>query len=432
MNPHPDLVAQNRQFEKQIIELAPGVYGAIGFAASNVYMLTGSDALVIIDTTETTSAAENILAEFRRITDKPVKTIIYTHSHRDHISGASVFAEGGDPEIIASDNFESDLVTDGDTRPHPDAALMARTKRQFGMGLSFPNERVNIGVGPGDRPMAGMGAGHLPPNHLIKHTATRMQRADHELELVKAPGETPDHIVVWLAQHRILFCGDNFYSSFPNLYAIRGTPYRDYNSWTDTLELLLSFNAEILAPGHTLPVTDADTVRTVLTDYRDTIHHIVSETAAGMNKGLGPDELAHSVKLPDALAQKPHLKEFYGKVSWSVRAYFAGTLGWFDGNPTNLARLSPKQRGERMITLAGGEQSLLQTVRQTAATAKSGEDHQWVLELCDHLIAADEEIEAANGLKSASLRALADMEVNAPARNYYLLSAQELETQGDG
>ena len=80
MNPNPELVAQNNQFQKQVIELAPDVYGAIGFAASNVYMLVGEDGLLIIDTTETTKAAENILAEFRKVTDKPVKTILYTHT----------------------------------------------------------------------------------------------------------------------------------------------------------------------------------------------------------------------------------------------------------------------------------------------------------------------------------------------------------------
>jgi len=68
MNPNPELVAQNKQFEKQVLELAPNIFGAIGFAASNVYMIIGNDGLIIIDTTETTKAAQNILAEFRSIT----------------------------------------------------------------------------------------------------------------------------------------------------------------------------------------------------------------------------------------------------------------------------------------------------------------------------------------------------------------------------
>jgi len=423
MNPHPELVAQNRQFEKQVIELAPDVYGAIGFAASNVYMLIGHDGLVIIDTTETTRAAENILAEFRKHTDKPVKTIIYTHSHRDHISGAAVFAQDGTPEVIASDNFESDLVNLDTRHPSPDKVLIARTKRQFGMGLSFPDERVNIGLGPGDRPMEGLGAGFIEPTLLVTEERTNLTRCGLSLELVKAPGETPDHLVVWLKKRRILFSGDNAYSSFPNLYAIRGTPYRDFNTWADTLNLLITFEAQVLAPGHTLPVVGDKVIREYLCDYRDAISSVVAQTVEGMNLELGPDELAHTVRLPENLANKPHLKEFYGKVSWAVRAYFAGTLGWFDGNPTNLSRLSPKDTAEKIIQLTGGTQTMLNAARQAVAD----NEFQWALELTDHLIVANREPDEAKSIKVTSLRALADLEINAASRNYYLLSAYEIE-----
>ncbi len=423
MNPNPELVAQSQQFQKQVVQLAPDVYGAIGFSASNVFMLVGNDGLVIIDTTESTKAAENIWEEFRKLSDKPVKTIIYTHSHRDHISGASVFAEGGSPEIIVSDIFESDLVGVDNSVPSPVKALLARTKRQFGMGMSFPDERVSIGIGPGDRPLEGLGAGFLEPTLYVSEERTSITRCGMELELVKAPGETPDHIVCWYENRRILFSGDNFYSAFPNLYAIRGTSYRDFTAWANTLDLLLEFDADVLAAGHTMPVIGAKKVKQALSDYRDAINYVVSETVAGMNQQKGPDELAHTVKLPAELANKPYLKEFYGKVSWSVRAYFAGTLGWFDGNPTSLARLSPTQAAERTITLAGGADELL----KAAQTAANDSDHQWVLELTDHLIVADQQATAAKTLKVSALRAMADLEINAPGRNYYLVSAYEIE-----
>ena len=66
---HPELVAHPAYFEKEIVKLADNVYQAFGFAASNVYMIIGDDGLIIVDTSETTAAAENILAEFRKITD---------------------------------------------------------------------------------------------------------------------------------------------------------------------------------------------------------------------------------------------------------------------------------------------------------------------------------------------------------------------------
>ena len=68
--PHPDLVAHGSQTRKDIIRLAPGIWSAVGYAASNVHLIEGRDSATIIDTTESTRAAANILAEFRKLTSK--------------------------------------------------------------------------------------------------------------------------------------------------------------------------------------------------------------------------------------------------------------------------------------------------------------------------------------------------------------------------
>ncbi len=421
MPAHPDLVAQNAQFTKKIHKLSDDVYTAVGYAASNVHFLVGDAGIVLIDTTETTQAAENILADFRAISDLSITTIIYTHSHRDHISGATAFAEGRDVEVIASDNFTSDLIGIDESRPAPNKALMARTKRHFGISLR-PDERISVGVGPGDRPMKGMGAGYIEPTRRISEK-TQMSREGFDLELVKAPGETPDHIVVWLAAQKILFSGDNFYHAFPNLYAIRGTPYRDFDAWADTMDQLMAFEAEILAPGHTQPVIGADAVRTALTDYRDAIRHVVSRTVEGMNAGLDPVTIAADLKLPDRLASRPYLQEFYGDVGYASRAYFAGTLGWFDGNPSSLGELPPAIEAGKIIALAGGGDAVL----SAAETALSDGEAQWAMQLADRLIFADQHKAAASRVKIQALRNVADFTVNAPTRNYYLLAARELE-----
>lgn len=428
MPAHPDLVAQNAQFSKKLHQLSPTVFMAVGYAASNVHLLVGDSGVVVIDTTETTQAAENILAEFRTHCDLPVTTIIYTHSHRDHISGASVFAEGREVEVIAADNFTSDLVGVDQSRPAPNKALMARTKRHFGISLR-DDERISVGVGPGDRPMKGMGAGFLPPTQHYGET-TVITREGFDLELAKAPGETPDHLIVWLADQKILFCGDNFYHAFPNLYAIRGTPYRDFDAWADTMDQLMAYEPEILAPGHTQPIIGAMAIRQALTDYRDAIRHVVAETVKGMNAGLDPVTIAADLRLPEDLAQKPYLQEFYGHVGYASRAYFAGTLGWFDGNPTSLCALPPAQEATRMVALAGGPARILDAAQ--AALAEG--DAQWALELVDRLIALPDETQddaqrAARALKVQALRAIADTTINAPTRNYYLLSAREIEEQ---
>ena len=412
---HPDLLHHNAtQFEKSIVALCPGVWTAVGYAASTQHMIEGETSVTIVDTSESTGAAKNVLAEFRKLTDKPIARIIYTHSHRDHISGASVFSEGRDIPILASAAFKSDLIDQDKAVIAPNTALGRRTQAQFGIGLT-PDQRVSLGCGPGDRPMDGMGAGHIPPTQRID-SDTDIDLDGIPARVMMAPGETADHMVVWLPKARVLIPGDNWYHAFPNLYAIRGTPYRDFAAWADSLAMLADLNAEVLAPGHTMPVFGADHVREVLSSTRAAILHVMRHTAEGMDAGLPLDDIVATLELPADLAEKPWLGEFYGKASWSARAFAAGTLGWYDGNPTHLGTLSTTSRAEHMAHLAGGVAALR---RQAETTA----DLQWRLELCDHLIALGD---AAQTLKAETMETLAEAEINATARNTYLWEAKRL------
>lgn len=413
--PNAKLLLHNEtQFRKQIVELAPGIWTAVGFAASTQHMIEGDETVTIIDTSESTSAATQVLAAFRKKSTKPVERIIYTHSHRDHISGATVFSGGRDIPIIASAAFSSDLVDQDEMRIAPNAALGRRTMAQFGIGLTA-DERVSLGCGPGDRPMEGMGAGYIPPNNLV----TEDQDVDLDgvlARLVHAPGETADHMAVWLPDAGILFPGDNWYHAFPNLYAIRGTPYRDFAAWADSLARLADLGALVLAPGHTQPVFGQDKVRDVLLSTREAILHVMRHTSDGMDQGLSTDDIVASLRLPDDLVIKPWLGEYYGKASWSARAFAAGTLGWYDGNPTHLGTLSSAARAQHMADLAGGSDALWDR-------AKTTDDDQWRLELCDHLIALGQ---PAQALKADTMVNLAESEINATARNTYLWEAQKL------
>jgi glyoxylase-like metal-dependent hydrolase (beta-lactamase superfamily II) len=64
-------------------------------------MIEGADGLIIVDTMESMEAAEEVFAEFRKISAKPVRAIVYTHNPVDHIFGAAVFAGKDNPVIYA-------------------------------------------------------------------------------------------------------------------------------------------------------------------------------------------------------------------------------------------------------------------------------------------------------------------------------------------
>lgn len=71
-------------------QVADGVYVALNYAIANSIMLVGPSGVVIVDTTESLDAAAEIAAEFRNITNKEVKAIVYTHHHSDHVLGTAV------------------------------------------------------------------------------------------------------------------------------------------------------------------------------------------------------------------------------------------------------------------------------------------------------------------------------------------------------
>ena len=137
-----------------------------------------------------------------------------------------------------------------------------------------------------------------------------------------------------------------------------------------------------------------------------------------------PDAIVERVRLPQHLASKPYLQEFYGRVDWSVRSIFTGYLGWFDGNASGLAPLPALERARRMSVLAGGSE----TLRVRAHDAFDTGDHAWALELSDALLALDPNDDVARAVRVGSLRALAEQQLSANARNYYL--TQALETEG--
>ncbi|MFO1266760.1 MAG: alkyl/aryl-sulfatase [Rubrivivax sp.] len=419
MTPTDILTAHSAEFRKEVINVAPGVHVAVGFAASNIAMVETTAGLVIVDTSESTTAAENVRAEFRKISSAPVHTIIITHGHRDHLSGIRVFCEGGTPEIVARANLHNEL-TPPKAGLAPTQVLVKRAARQFGIPLAAHSERINIGIGPADRPIAGLGEGFMPPTRTFAGDGLDLEIGGERFELRAAPGESPDHMFVWMPARKLLFAADNFYKSFPNLYAIRGTAYRDFNIWAGTVERLHALGAEVMCLGHGRPMIGAAAIAGALADYRDAIRHVVAETVKGMNAGLTPDELVQAVRLPPSLATKPHLVEYYGMVAFAVRAYFAGTMGWFDGNPTTLQPLSPRAQAERFAALAGGKERLFEHLQ--AAT----DDPQWALQLADLVIQLGRHADAARRIKAEALVKLAERQFNAPARNYYLTYAKEL------
>jgi alkyl sulfatase BDS1-like metallo-beta-lactamase superfamily hydrolase len=412
------LAEHSKIFKKGVEKVGGNIFAAIGYGIANSIMIEGDDGVIIVDTMTTMEEAAEVLAEFRKITPKPVKAIIYTHSHPDHVFGAEAFvAAAGRPEIYAHETTENH-VRRLFTEIGP--IIGSRSLRMYGNFLA-PGQVLNVGIGPlvGMKPDSKLG--FVRPTRTFSETL-EVEAAGIPFKLIFAPGETDDQIVVWLPKQKALIPADDFYWAFPNLYTIRGTTFRNLKQWYQSLDKMRDLNPEYLVPCHTRPIIGAKKIQEILTNYRDAIQYVHDQSIRGINAGLTPDELAEQIKLPPHLAEAPYLQPFYGNVSWSVRSMFTGNLGWFDGDAATLQPLTRKERARLVARLAGGEKELVRHAKELLEK----KEFQAALELTGHLIQLNPGHAEAKDIRIKALSALGEREENPNARHYYLTEALEI------
>jgi alkyl sulfatase BDS1-like metallo-beta-lactamase superfamily hydrolase len=411
------LADHSREFEKRIHKVADGIYSAVGYGIANVIMLVGTDGVIVIDTMTTIEEGNEVWTDLRKLTPLPLKAIIYTHFHPDHIFGASAFAGKETPEIYAHESLDDSVSRFvGETGP----INGSRSMRMYGILLD-KKAMINVGIGPF------MGLGPDSTLGYIKPTKTFRDRmvasaAGISFELIHAPGETDDQLYVWLPDRKILLCGDNLYKSFPNLYTIRGTWFRSLKAWYRSVDIIRALRPEYLVPSHGKPIDGAATISEIATDYRDAIQYVHDQSLRGINQGMTPDELAENVMLPAHLAKSPYLQEFYGKVSWSARSMHSGTMGWFSGDSADLQPLPLKEYAQIIADIVGGEDRLLDHARRYVEKGNS----QAALELSGHAIRLNPGNTEARAIRVRALTLLGEKESNANARHYYLTEALEV------
>src|SRR5579859_1780439 len=92
--------------------LGHGVYAAIddekGDSGANAGFVIGEDGVAVIDTFENEKSAQALLSEIRKLTPLPVKFVINTHYHLDHVAGNNVFREAG--AVIVAQSFVADWI----------------------------------------------------------------------------------------------------------------------------------------------------------------------------------------------------------------------------------------------------------------------------------------------------------------------------------
>lgn len=413
------LLAHRQHFEKKVHQVTHRVYSAVGYSLGNCILIVTDAGNVIVDTTESIEAAQEIKAEFDKISPQPVAAVIYTHGHQDHTHGTSVFATNQTP--IYAHRKTREFLDQQFNQLQP--ILSLRGRRQF--GLLLPENYVpSSGLGPRLRIDRSRLPILMPPTDVFDDVR-QLEVGGIKMVLQAAPGETDDQIFIWMPDEKVLLSADNYYPAFPNLYTIRGTAPRPVQQWIHSLDKMRDLAPEFLVPSHTQPLYGSHHIVGLLTQYRDAIQYVHDAVIRGANQGKTPDELVAEIRLPAHLVNQHELLELYGKVSESVRAIYDGYLGWFDGNATNLEPLRQKQRAERIAKLAGGVSSL----EAEAKSALHRQDFQWAAEVAEMMLQLSPDDREMKLLKAEALFRLGEAAINSNSRSYYFHQALELTGQ---
>lgn len=143
----------------QTTKIAPGLYSFGAGMAFNAFMIT-DDGVIVMDSFDKDFAKASLEA-IRKLTDKPIKYVVYSHNHYDHISGAEVFkAEGA---TILSHEAAAGWLKN---HPSPDVVMPDQTWSGAKSELRLGKSRINLlyfGANHGE----GMTVFQFPDEHAI-------------------------------------------------------------------------------------------------------------------------------------------------------------------------------------------------------------------------------------------------------------------------
>lgn len=409
-----------KEFAPRITKVTDRIYNASGYALGNVQMVITDEGLVIIDATENGEAAGKILQEFRKITDKPVRYLIYTHGHLDHVFGTSSFLEAGTEVIATRDCVQRIQKSFGEM-----SDFYSRSRYIQAGKYAEPYASKQIFKSPVRLPAALLEADVVLPT-ITFDTEYSFTLGDKVFELYHTNGETEDHLMIWMPQEKALFPGDLYYFSFPNLSAPM-LPPRPVRGWYESIDQMIALGPEYLVPGHSQPVVGREKVREMLATHSQAIRFVYEKTIQMINAGKSVEEAIMKIRLPERLAVKKQLREVYGRVDWSVRGIYQAETGWYDGSGSGLDPLPERFRARELIQLSGGADKVLQ---RAIDLQKAGE-HQLTCELCDVVIAANPADKLARIVKASSLDHLAMLCGNLNMFGFYR-SAASMERKAAG
>lgn len=236
-------------------ELGPGLYAYTAEGDPNTGVIVGDDSVMVIDAQATPLLARDVIANVRKVTDKPIKHVLLTHYHAVRVFGASAFAAS---EVIASEATRNMIVERGQEDKDSEIGRFPRLFRgqeTIPPGLTWPT--------------------------LTFQRSMTLWLGKRRVEIIHAGrAHTAGDTIAWVPDAGVMFSGDivEFHSA-----CYCGDSH--LADWPRTLDRIAGFRPKALVPGRGDALVGPEKVRAGLDGTRDFVETLFGAAQESVAKG---------------------------------------------------------------------------------------------------------------------------------------------------
>jgi glyoxylase-like metal-dependent hydrolase (beta-lactamase superfamily II) len=283
-SPTPDHHERSATDVFKVEPLGGNVYVLYG-RGGNVGFFVGPDAVTVVDS-QFAELAPGIIEQIKKVTDRPIKFLVNTHHHGDHVGGNEAFRQFA--MIVAHDNVRTRMLASPETIKKQYPALLEKAKASGdAQSAGFLQDQLDWA--------AKVKVEEIPAPVLTYDSELRIHPGGGETIQIwhLPPAHTDGDSVVFFERAKVLHMGDDFFNRrIPFIDVASGGSAKGYAAALDKVLGKVPPDAKVI-PGHG-PATDVAGLRA----FRRYVADLLDAASKAKASGLSKEKFVESADLP--------------------------------------------------------------------------------------------------------------------------------------